>query len=56
MVGDQFDRDVESAMAAGFMAFYFPGRFEPYWVTGIDASSTRRIARFGEIVAEVVAT
>ncbi|WP_370691908.1 MULTISPECIES: HAD hydrolase-like protein [Bradyrhizobium] len=25
MVGDQFDRDVQSAMAAGFLAFYFPG-------------------------------
>lgn len=55
MVGGQFDRDVQSAMASGFLAFYFPGGFEPYWVTGIDASSTRRIARFDEIVAEVVA-
>ncbi|MBB4423888.1 putative hydrolase of the HAD superfamily [Bradyrhizobium sp. CIR48] len=54
MVGDQLDRDVQSATAAGFLAFYFPGGFEPYWVTGIDTSSTRRIARFDEIVAEVV--
>lgn len=56
MVGDQLDRDVQSATAAGFLAFYFPGGFEPYWATGIDASSTRRIARFDEIVAEVVAS
>lgn len=56
MVGDQLDRDVQKATAAGFVAFYFPGGFEPYWATGIDASSTRRIARFDEIVAEVVAS
>ncbi|WP_271554807.1 HAD family hydrolase [Bradyrhizobium sp. CCBAU 45394] len=55
MVGDQLDRDVQAAAAAGFLAFYYPGGFEPYWVTGIDTSSARRIARFDEIVAEVVA-
>ncbi|OSI72289.1 hypothetical protein BSZ21_07345 [Bradyrhizobium canariense] len=56
MVGDQLDRDVQSAAVAGFLAFYFPGGFQPYWVTEMHASSIRRIARFDEIVAEVVAS
>lgn len=54
MVGDQIDRDVTAAAAAGFSTFFFPGGFAPYWVTGHDASGATRIDRYDAIVPEVV--
>lgn len=55
MVGDQIDRDVMAAAAAGFSTFYFPGGFAPYWATKLDATETTHIDRFDAIVPEIMA-
>jgi putative hydrolase of the HAD superfamily len=54
MVGDQIDRDVSAAAAAGFSTFYFPGGFAPYWIADLDTSGTRQIDRYDAIVPEVI--
>ena len=36
MVGDQIDRDIVAASAAGFSTFYFPGGFAPYWASELE--------------------
>ncbi|MDA9393087.1 hypothetical protein WN73_21455 [Bradyrhizobium sp. CCBAU 45394] len=53
MVGDQIDRDIVAAVAAGFSTFYFPGGFAPYWTSELDSSETTRIDRFDAIVPEI---
>ncbi|MET4066803.1 putative hydrolase of the HAD superfamily [Bradyrhizobium sp. S3.2.6] len=55
MVGDQMDRDIVVAVAAGFSTFYFPGGFAPYWASELDSSETTRIDRFDAIVPEILA-
>jgi putative hydrolase of the HAD superfamily len=55
MVGDQIDRDIIAAAAAGFSTFYFPGGFAPYWASRLDTIETTRIDRFDAIVPEVLA-
>lgn len=57
MVGDQMNRDIEPASAAGLETIYFPGGFQPRW------SSTRSlvepdhvIATFSEVAEIVVKT
>lgn len=54
MVGDQIDRDVSAAAAAGFSTFFFPGGFAPYWVSNLDTSGVTRIDRYDAIVPEVI--
>ena len=39
MIGDQLDRDIVYAKAAGFVTIYFPGGFLPYWVDISDKHS-----------------
>lgn len=55
MVGDQIDRDIVAAVAAGFSTFYFPGGFTPYWTSNHDATETTRIDRFDAILPVVLA-
>lgn len=55
MVGDQLDRDIEAAAAAGFSTFYFPGGFLPYWIWNFDRRGSKQITRYDEIVADVLA-
>jgi len=31
MIGDQLDRDIAPAKAAGLITIYFPGGFQPKW-------------------------
>jgi putative hydrolase of the HAD superfamily len=55
MVGDQIDRDILAAAAAGYSTFYFPGGFAPYWASELDTCKTRRIDRYDAIVPDVLA-
>jgi putative hydrolase of the HAD superfamily len=55
MVGDQIDRDIVAAAAAGFSTFYFPGNFVPYWNADSDIGKARRIDRYDAIVSEILA-
>ncbi|WP_316234541.1 HAD family hydrolase [Bradyrhizobium sp. SZCCHNR1020] len=55
MVGDQMDRDILAAAAAGYSTFYFPGDFAPYWASELDTRMTRRIDRYDAIVPDVLA-
>jgi putative hydrolase of the HAD superfamily len=50
MVGDQLDRDIRAAAAAGFETFYFPGGFKPYWLDQTEANKTQQVSRYDEIV------
>jgi putative hydrolase of the HAD superfamily len=54
MVGDQWDRDIEPALAAGFRAFYFPGGFKPFWNSLGKQAVAHEIRDYRE-VAEVIA-
>lgn len=54
MVGDQIDKDVVAAAAAGFSAFYFPGGFSPFWNSKIEIGQARRIQRYDEVVAAII--
>jgi len=54
MVGDQIDRDVEPAAAAGFLTFYFPGGFSPYWASDSDLRGSKQIARYDAIVPDIL--
>lgn len=55
MVGDQFDRDVVAAAAAGFSTFYFPGGFVPYWNANLDNDKTQQIDQYDVIVPDILA-
>ena len=37
-IGDQLDRDIVPAKAAGFTTFYYPGGFRPSWEFDMEAS------------------
>lgn len=50
MVGDQYDRDILPARAAGFDAFLYPGRFRPYWNERTVCDNRCTIKRFDEIL------
>jgi putative hydrolase of the HAD superfamily len=54
MVGDQIDRDIVAAAAAGFSTFYFPGGFVPFWNAGLDIGEARRIDRYDTMVSEIL--
>jgi putative hydrolase of the HAD superfamily len=54
MIGDQLDRDIEPARAAGLQTIYFPGGFAPKWTP--DENTVRpdyRITSFAEVPAIV---
>ncbi|WP_076862049.1 HAD family hydrolase [Bradyrhizobium mercantei] len=55
MVGDQVDRDILAAAAAGFSTFYFPGGFAPYWNADLDMGEAKRIDRYDAIVPDILA-
>jgi putative hydrolase of the HAD superfamily len=55
MVGDQIDRDVVAASAAGFSTFYFPGGFAPYWNADLDIGKAKQIDRYDAIVPDIIA-
>lgn len=50
MVGDQLDRDIVPARAAGVTAIYFPGGFQPRWSPAIESASPDHIVEsFAEV-------
>jgi putative hydrolase of the HAD superfamily len=50
MVGDQLDRDVVPAKAAGLETIYFPGGFQPSWgPLAADAQPDHTISSFAEV-------
>jgi putative hydrolase of the HAD superfamily len=55
MVGDQIDRDIVAAAAAGFSTFYFPGGFVPFWNAGSNIGEARQIDRYDTMVSEILA-
>jgi putative hydrolase of the HAD superfamily len=55
MVGDQIDRDILAAEAAGFSTFYFPGGFTPHWNSGLGIGEARRIDRYDAMLPEILA-
>lgn len=54
MVGDQLDRDIRAAAAAGFETFYFPGGFQPRWIGELEPIRTRQISAYDEVVPYIV--
>lgn len=55
MVGDQADRDIIAAEAAGFRTFYFPGGFEPYWNANLGLGNALKIDRYDAVVPAILA-
>jgi putative hydrolase of the HAD superfamily len=54
MVGDQLDRDIVPARAAGITTIYFPGGFQPRWSPAIEtARPDHVVASFAE-VADII--
>ena len=50
MVGDQLDRDIAPAKAAGLETIYYPGNFKPRWQLDEDAvAPDHRISSFLEV-------
>lgn len=50
MVGDQLDRDIVPAKAAGLETIYYPGNFKPRWQLDEDAiAPDHRISNFAEV-------
>ena len=57
MVGDQLDRDIVPAKAAGLSTIYFPGGFNPGWqIAEVTANPDHKIASFAEVPALVLAS
>jgi putative hydrolase of the HAD superfamily len=54
MVGDQIDRDIEPAKAAGFETVYFPSAFLSYWNVNQQSTADHQISRFDELVPFIV--
>lgn len=52
-VGDQLDRDIAPAKAAGFTTFYFPGGFRPAWAFNIEAKDADFVIQTYTEVKEV---
>jgi putative hydrolase of the HAD superfamily len=50
MVGDQLDRDVAYASAAGFETVLYPGGFEPSWALGIVPVADYVVADYRELI------
>lgn len=50
MVGDQLDRDIAPAKAAGVNTIYFPGGFQPRWAPDLQSIRPDHvIASFAEV-------
>lgn len=57
MVGDQLDRDIAPAKAAGLVTIYFPGGFKPKWMPDeSDVKPDFRIESFAEVPGIVFAS
>lgn len=50
MVGDQLDRDIEPAKAAGFVTAWFPGGFTPRWSLHQSDAADLEITSFDQAV------
>ena len=48
MVGDQLDRDIEPAKAAGFVTAWFPGGFTPRWSSRLSVAADLEITSFDQ--------
>jgi putative hydrolase of the HAD superfamily len=56
MIGDQLDRDIAPAKAAGLETIYFPGGFRPSWTMDkAEAGPDHIIATFAEVPDIVLA-
>ncbi|KPF54088.1 hypothetical protein IP65_09825 [Novosphingobium sp. AAP1] len=56
MVGDQLDRDIAPAKAAGLETIYFPGGFQPRWLPAVGkVGPDYTIASFAEVPDIVLA-
>lgn len=56
MVGDQLDRDIAPAKAAGLKTIYFPGGFRPRWtINEADARPDHTIGTFADVPGIVMA-
>lgn len=53
MVGDQVDKDIRPAHAAGFETFYFPSGFRPFWSVDPNDNEAHVISRYDEILAYI---
>jgi putative hydrolase of the HAD superfamily len=50
MIGDQLDRDIAPANAAGLRTIYFPGGFQPKWLPGVeDAKPAYVVSSFSDV-------
>jgi putative hydrolase of the HAD superfamily len=50
MIGDQLDRDIAPAKAAGLTTFYFPGGFSPAWTPReVETAPTFKVRSFTEV-------
>ena len=50
MIGDQLDRDIAPAKAAGLTTFYFPGGFSPAWTPrAVEVAPTFKVRSFAEV-------
>lgn len=50
MIGDQMDRDIMPAKKAGFITIFFPGGFQPKWISNNDISCPNyQISSFKEV-------
>lgn len=50
MIGDQLDRDIRPAKAAGYATVYFPGDFRPHWEPTVnDVAPDFTITSFDEV-------
>lgn len=56
MVGDQLDRDIAPAKAAGIGTIYFPGGFQPRWSPAVEKVSPDHIITSFAEVPDIVLT
>ena len=57
MIGDQLDRDIVSAKAAGLETIYFPGGFRPHWTKDeAEAGPDHIITTFADVPDIVLAS
>lgn len=50
MVGDQLDRDIAFAQAAGFVGIHFSGGFTPFWTSDLEVRFDFSIGDFRDLV------
>ncbi|WP_343609771.1 HAD family hydrolase [Novosphingobium sp.] len=54
MIGDQLDRDVLPAKAAGLETIHFPGNFQPRWSLSLPASAADHVVHDFSLVPSII--